>query len=1038
MKGFIQSISIILLLLTVQTFAQTGKVSGVVKDSRTGEPLIGANVIIEGTSLGAATNIDGFYAILNVPPGTYTVKASVIGYNPSVVKELRVNIDQTSELNMELSETAIETAEIVVIAETPIVQKDVAASRVNLNVKEIENMPVVKASSIIGLQAGIQSGANGPLIRGSSADQAAFMVNGLILRDERDNNPITGISFTAIEDIQITTGGFNAEYGNVRSGVVNAVTKEGRTDRYSVSFIGRYSAPAKKHFGPSANSFESYWIRPYLDNAVAWTGTENGAWDEYTQRQYPKFEGWVSIAEKTLQNADPNDDLTPEAAQQLFLWQFRRVIDIEAPDFDYDMTIAGPVPQISRMLGNLRFSASFRASNSEYMIPLATNGYRDWTAQFKVTSDVAQGMKLSLEGLLSQEKGTNISRSGLPGLFMTSSQIADNLDNGEFTNSRIFSPDYFSPSVVNRNMFGAKFTHVLNATTFYEFSVNRVGSAYDTNPTRARDTSRIYLFGNKYYASEAPYGFQEEPSSESATGINGLRYLIGFGNSRDTSRVATYTTKFDFVTQLDKFNEVKTGFEFVYGDNNVNYGAIDKFLPTSQMQSVWHKNPIRGALYAQDKLEFEGMIANIGLRLDYFNAGGEWYEYDPYNKAFTAENSAGLDTMLARIPTEKLLNLSPRLAVAFPISVNSKLYFNYGHTRQTPDPNNIYLVRRPFFTKAVSRIGNPNNPLQKTIQYELGYEHNLFDQLLLHVAGYYKDISLQPQLVQYVSRDSKVSYYVSEPNSYADTRGFEVQLNKNRGNWVQGFVNYTYRVGTSGFFGFEKYFQNATEQRKYEKESRDAYQEKPIPQPFARLNLDFFTPSEFGPQFGGINPLGDWRLNLLAAWSSGSFTTWVGGGTIPGVQYNVQWVDYYGLDIRLSKSFRVGPANIQFFMDVNNILNNKYMNDYAWFDGEDRKAYFNSLQLPEDAFADFPKKGDGTPQIPWSNTTDPSYYEFGDDRPGDYRKGEYIPWDPNASEADKAKWRENKSYIDMPNQNYITFLNPRDIFFGLRVNFEIF
>jgi hypothetical protein len=362
------------------------------------------------------------------------------------------------------------------------------------------------------------------------------------------------------------------------------------------------------------------------------------------------------------------------------------------------------------------------------------------------------------------------------------------------------------------------------------------------------------------------------------------------------------------------------------------------------------------------------------------------------------------------------------LGIAFPITVNSKLFFNYGHFRQMPIPENLYLVRRNYLTDAIIRIANPNNPLPKTVAYELGYEHNILDQFLVRLAGYYKDVSLQSRLVTYVSEDIGLDYTVTEPNSYEDIRGFELTLSKNRGNWVQGFLNYTYMVNTSGNFRYGQYTDNPVDQQLYEAQTRTHYQVKPIPRPFARVNVDFFTPAGFGPRVAGIKPLADWRLNVVGDWRAGYHFTWAGGGSIPGVLNNVQWRDYYNVNMRLSKVIRVAGADIQFFMDINNLFNRKYMSEYGFVDANDFNDYIKSLHLP----AGVVKPSFGYTNIP------------GNDKPGDYRTGPYIPWDPNADEATKEQWRKNKSYIDMPNQQYLAFLNPRDIFFGLKMTFDVF
>ncbi len=1018
--------------------AQTGKISGTITDATNNEPLIGANVIIQGTSMGAATNISGYYAILNIPPGKYNIKISSIGYAAKTIVDVVVNINQTTLIDATLQEQTIQTEEVVVTARTPIVQKDVSSSQINLDVKQIQSLPVSSIVGAIGLQAGIQDGL---VIRGGGANQTGFMVNGITLRDARDNSPFTGISYTAVDQVQIQTGGFNAEYGDVRSGLINVVTKEGPKDKYYFSFIGRYSGASPKHFGSSPQDPNSYWIRPYVDPAVAWTGTQNGAWDENLQKQYPDFEGWIAIANQMNSNDNPNDDLTPEAAQKIFLWEHRRQLDIVNPDYDIDASFGGPVPLVGKYLGNLRFFASYRQTQNEYVIPLSTDGVNEYTGQIKFTSDVGEGKKLMVQGLFAQTQGTNDNNSGLPGIFQTPSDFVGSTApaSGPFTRisyieSRLFAPDYWAPSIIDRYSYGTKFTHVINSKTFYEINLSGFTSKYSTNPGRVRDSSnKIITIGNNYSFDEAPYGFADYPN----TGILGFRMGVGFSNSRDSSDLTTINAKVDFQSQLDRYNEVKTGVEFNYTDNNVNYASVDKFLPSGRYHNQWHTFPVRGALYVQDKLEFEGMVANLGVRFDYSNPGGEWYDYSPYTEAFSA--SGTLDTV-TKVATEKQLDISPRLGISFPITNDSKLYFNYGHFRQMPTPDNLYLVRKYLDNNALTRLANPNNPLQKTVAYELGFEQNIYDQFLIHIAGYYKDVSLQSRLVNYVNRNNTVNYSVTQPDNYADIRGFEVTLTKNRGNWIQGFINYTYDVTTSGNFGFATYYENLAEQRAYERTTTSNYQEKPIARPYARISLDFFTPQKFGPELGGVDIFGDWRLNLVGNWRSGYHFTWANGGSLPGVINNTQWKSYLNFDMRLSKNFNILGANLQFFMDVSNLFNYKYMTGGGFVpnDNNDYLAYMRSLHLPQDVFSDYTKNPDGSINTGYSNAADGVTYVFGDDVPGDSRVGPYHAWDPNADEATKAEWSKNKSYIDMPNQTFLTYLNPRDIFWGLKLTFEIF
>lgn len=1019
------------LLLTILTlfFASqlragtTGKISGTVIDSKTKEPLIGVSVVLVGTNIGASTDVEGYFAILNVSPGTYTVKATYIGYSPRTISNVRVNIDQTTNLDITLSEEAILSSEIVVIAQQPIVQRDVASSRVNLNVEEIKNLPVVSVQGILGLQAGVLSGASGPVIRGGGADQTAFVVNGMTLRDERDNTPYTAISFTSVKEIQVQTGGFNAEFGNVRSGIVNVVTKEGDKQKYSVSFLGRYRPAARKQFGDAVNSPNSYWIRPYIDNAVAWTGTDNGAWDAYTKRQYQPFRGWNTVSKQLLSDNDPANDLSPEAAQRLFLYQHRRQLDITKPDYDADVSFSGPVPFISEALGNLTFITSYRTTREMYFIPLSTESYNDYNFQFKVISDLKSGMKLSLEGILGKQWGTTSSRSGVPGIFRSAGGIAEELDNrsgASYLDARVYATDYWAPTQKFISGYGLKFTNVISSDTYYDITINQFGTRYETNPGAVRNTTKSNEFGGLFF-DEAPFGYYSGTSSGIGSSMN---MGLGFSNGRDSSKVRTWSARFDITSQIGKFNNVKAGLEFIYTDNAVNYALREPSLPSNDSQSKWQTFPIRGAFYVQDKLEFEGMIANIGVRVDYSNSNGDWYVLtNPYDRSLSGALSGGIDTLLQKEPTKANIDISPRIGIAFPISVDSKLYFNYGHFRSMPLPEDLYLLRRSSVTQAVTRLANPNNPLSKTVAYELGYEHNLMDEYLLRVAGYYKDISEQPRLVRYTSRDNSVNYQIPEPESYEDIRGFEATITKNRGDWVRGFINYTYQVSTSGNFGLRDNSENPAIQRENARNKSFFEQNKPIPRPYARANVDIFTPLGFGPEIFGLKPLEDLRMNILATWRAGRYFSWTGpGGVSPGFENNIQWTDNFGVDLRISKAFDFGPFNVEFFADILNAFNIKTFDYQAGFaDLNDYDDYMKSLHLPED----YRQFG--------------SNYKFiaGTDKPGDVRTGAYIPWDDNASDSQKDEWKKNKSYIDMPNLDFTAFLNPRSIFWGIKINYDL-
>jgi outer membrane receptor protein involved in Fe transport len=1109
-----------LLIAPTLILAQSGKISGQVRGGDTGEPLPGANVVVQGTSLGAATDLEGYFTILNVPPGVYTLQTSFIGYALTSISDVRVSINQTTTINFDLKAEAVAGEEVTVVSVRPVIEADVSANVANVQAAEIENVPVAGVSEFITLQSGIESNMS---IRGSGFNEMAYLVDGITTRNARDGGAYTNVSYTGMEELQVQTGGFNAEYGNVRSGLINVVTKEGSREKYALDAFGRYTATENsKYFGDvpwlietteptsdpnafqwDAKIYDNFYTRPQFDPEVALNGAD-GVWDKYTNESYlggeaSPWAGWNALAASDPANADIADPadyvITGQDLQDMAAYELRKDNRIKDHDWIGDATISGPVPFVSSMLGDMRFSVSHRRTQTPYIIPGNFGGvpgsdpldsHTDNLTQFKVTSDLKPGkMKLQVTGLVGSEDAINarygtgnynsggkpvVLRGGVPSYPWEQNGTHYSWDARGRGVTPWFITNFYVPLDIQNNILGLDFTHTLSANTFYKVRISRSATKYET-PVQEESLKIpdlvVGVVGNQE-VDYAPFGQRglNPPYGNSSRSGNGFDMSGIFGSTRDTSDVSALQINVDLTSQVNRWAQVKTGVEVISNSYDIYTGFHDQVFPhNGNPKGSINADPIQGAAYLQAKLEFQGMIANVGLRLDHYDPRIDWPSIGAFDQLLNNANS--YKNLLANAPVEaaeKQTTLSPRLGISFPITHNSKLYFNFGHFRQFLDSDDLYALRGLDFGR-VYGYGNPNQPFPTTVSYELGYDQNLSDTYLLRVAGFYKDRANQQQSVQFFGYNrNEVNYYQIYPLNYSDIRGFELSVNKNSGRWLRGFVNYTFLQTKSGRFGFGNYYENPREQRAYEATNTDHYLNTPVAQPFARANIELLIPTDYG------SLLGDWRIDLLAEWRSGQHFTWSGSGagTNAALNNNMQYKDFYDFDLRFSKNVSLpGVGRTQFFVDIQNVFNIKRLfRQYGAQGNEDWDRYMNSLQLPGDSFDDSDGNFVGsheTPPIP------------GDDRPGDYRDSD-VAWVPIETAPDLATlpdigfvesdrrvlgwtqdtetyyeyvngaWQaadqsfvnqvlDDKAYINMPNFSTLNFLNPRSVQLGIRLSF---
>jgi len=626
-------------------------------------------------------------------------------------------------------------------------------------------------------------------------------------------------------------------------------------------------------------------MRPYLDDAVCWNGTDQGGWDQTLQEQYPYFEGWDVVSERTMNDDDPSNDMTPKTAQQVFKWQHRREGNIKKPDYNLDIGIGGPIPLVGKKLGNARFYTSLGANKDMYLVPLSRDAYTDWIWTGKLTSDISDRIRLQFSSFMKEIRASSSSGVGNPGYFSSLWGVSSIFRYYSQQRSKIFYPEYYCMTDVSHKMLSGKITHQINNRTYYEGKIEYRNTNYSTYPGDPRDTTRsndiIPGEDQDFFVDEAPYGFEWALVSS----IDG--FMMGAkSNSRDSTQTYSISAQYDFVSQINANHQIKAGLKFDYYNYDMNYGAVNPALPAGRPWTQWEQSPFHLGIYAQDKLEFQGWIANLGLRMEFFDPNTQWYVVDPFSRQFFSqnfrpENEDDFETE----DTKGLVTFLPRVGISHPISVDSKLYFNYGHMRQKFSPDALFSTRRVTGYR-LSYFGDPELPMEKTIAYELGYDHSLFDQYLIHIAAYYKDKSDQQSSISHYTSDGTVSYSRAANIAYQDIRGLEIEVQKRIGSWLTGFFNYNYAVYTSGQFGFRKRYEDPAEQREYEKKVNEQSPYRPNTLPNTQYNFSFHTPYDWGNSAVMENLLGGWNLSFTGYWQKGSYATY---GHVAGVVDNIRW-----------------------------------------------------------------------------------------------------------------------------------------------------
>ena len=793
----------------------TGKIAGRVTDESSGLPLYGAMVSVLGTNIGAFTNEDGYYYLINISSGSYSLKAQMIGYSSLTMTDVKCNQDLTTKINFKLKVSPIKTEGIVVTADKPIVDKDLTATRRSIKIQDLTMMPWDTPEKAVASQPGVVVKGQEFHIRGGRSDEVSYLIDGISIRDATEGYSGLLLNNNSLAELNMLTGIFDAQYGEVMSGVIDASIKDGGNNQFNI----------------------------YTNNGAVFDLQSGRGYKNY-QTDYGRslWNGKLKLfgaGDLTL-----TDDWDPH--RELVFHQDRQ---------DYS--------------GLMKFT---------YLAPL----------------------NIRLTGLAVQSR----------------SQY------GFYGHDWYYAPANYRSDLRKGRLGVLNINHSLSNSAFYNFSFGRF---WNTGKFGVRDTfwdiNRYWWEDIKFFSYQDNQVYYDEDSVAHFTAAyNPYGYdrmlFFRYGNYwkyRDRTTDQKFA-KFDITSQVNKLHQLRAGVDLkFYTIDNLYLYCTATGMP---IFDIYRKHPSTQAVYVQDKLEYEGLVVNMGVRYE---------RIDPNVSAtdlgLWADNLEEVDLGPKSI-------YSPRIGLSYVVSPTTTFHMGYGKYFQQPQFQHYYQYLGAYNALEIKGniLGNPALKPPATTSLEFGTVTEFQKQWSFDFTIYYKDIRnlVGVEYVPSIPED----YYQYKNIDNAISRGIELGLKKHIGQHFTGQIQYSYSkaegTGSSPEAIYEKYLGTAVG------ESLGTLPLEMIPLEFDQRNKITVEASIFNGETTQKETslktrlLAENYLNLIFHYGSGLPATITPVDTVnleTAVPSDERYSSTKQLDLKYVKNINIGKLKASLTFDVLNVFN---------------------------------------------------------------------------------------------------------------------
>ena len=939
----------------------TGKLSGTV--SSDGEPLVGANVVLEGTSSGAASDVNGTYYIFDVQPGTYTLRVNYIGYKAQIVSNVRVTIGLTTIQDFEMEVAAVEGETVEVVAEKPLIEITATNVARSIDAEAIENYAVRSVTAMVASQAGVVKMHDGLHLRGSRQEEIGYTLEGASMTGAGANRVVSNAIPEALEAIAVQTGGFDASVGKANAGMIQQSLKTG-SSKYSASVLMENMA-AGDPWAATGDKDMTFTFQGPIGDKVRFFG----ALRQTSTDNYKNQSRWFTPF--TIADGNPIADkvggLTESGDYVVLSSKSYTFTDV---DHDGAYTSEG--------------DGALRGSNDSYAFD-------------NLSKD------LSFNGTLQLDLNPLVLR--LAGAFNTDTYSSAGLPIQSMFNTRRHE------TLTQNMLINLKATYFLNTSTYVRANVRTMNRSYESYDKKFKEKG-VFKTGGSELKDWLKWGNRDEvaqidsnwanhfgaPGEDSFTDPDGwdgneggaYRYneptnynLNGFRFQRDGMRRGGYSKGEDgyigfdaeFVTQMGE-HEIKIGTDYTqytykrYGYSGINSlnskinqdstlidavvaqnARIETEILNARLAS-WvgydmlgrecddggncddydkPRNPSNMSFYVNDKFEAGDLIVNVGLRYEAINqANKDLMDYDnpPLDKNYTIVAADHATMGFKDMPTQTYL--LPRIGLGFPITDRSNFHLNYGRYVQMAPMSRLYRSRG----SGTSSWGL--KPVRET-KFEMGYGTLIGDVASVDITVFARNPQDQISRDVYVPDPTQNYFGLRDHTNYVNTDfsniiGIELDFKTSRVGNVQLFANYVFQDvrGTNsypslGTIGWGKPTMIAA--TRYDQRHQ------------ASAILDFRT-GKTGNML--TDNLG---ANLVASLNSGHPYTMsdgsmgqrdAGEGALlsdndPRNRRPVEAINssltpsYFNLDLSVDKTINIAGTNVKAYATITNLLNTKHI-----------------------------------------------------------------------------------------------------------------